>query len=274
MLEVIFLIVLSTAWLIFATVQDLKYKEIANWLNFSLIIFALGFRFFWSLFGGDFTFLYQGLIGFGIFFILGNFLYYCKMFAGGDAKLFISLGAILPFSNILQINIINSFWWFFIFLCVGAFYGLIISFVLMVKNFKGFKKEFYKLIRKNKLILNIILIIAIAFLILGFINNIFLIGGILFVVFPYYYFYAKAVDECCMIRKTNVKDLVEGDWLYKDIKIGGKKIKASWNGLSKSEIKIIQRKKKYIVLRYGIAFAPVFLISFLIFCGLYFVGFF
>ena len=32
--------------MIFAVVQDLKKREIANWVNFSLIIFALGFRFF------------------------------------------------------------------------------------------------------------------------------------------------------------------------------------------------------------------------------------
>jgi len=50
MLEIIFLVLLGLIWIIFAVVQDIKKKEIANWLNFSLIIFALGFRFFYSLF--------------------------------------------------------------------------------------------------------------------------------------------------------------------------------------------------------------------------------
>ena len=63
MFEVIFLGILALVWIVFATIQDIKSREIANWLNFSLIIFALGFRFFYSLFElNDFNFLYQGLL--------------------------------------------------------------------------------------------------------------------------------------------------------------------------------------------------------------------
>jgi len=64
MYEIAFLWILALIWIVFATVQDLKMREIANWLNFSLIIFALGFRFFYSLFSsGGFGFFYQGLLG-------------------------------------------------------------------------------------------------------------------------------------------------------------------------------------------------------------------
>ena len=37
----IFLIILALIWLIFAVISDLKTREVPNWLNFSLIIFAL-----------------------------------------------------------------------------------------------------------------------------------------------------------------------------------------------------------------------------------------
>jgi Flp pilus assembly protein protease CpaA len=50
MFEVIFLIVLAVVWIGAATICDLKSREVPNWINFSLIIFALGFRFFYSLF--------------------------------------------------------------------------------------------------------------------------------------------------------------------------------------------------------------------------------
>src|SRR3972149_8020331 len=97
MLETSFLFVLALIWVVFATVQDFRTREVANWLSFSLIIFALGFRFFYSLFAlGNFNFFYQGLLGLGVFFIIGNLLYYGKLFAGGDAKLLIALGTILP----------------------------------------------------------------------------------------------------------------------------------------------------------------------------------
>ena len=85
MLEVVFLAVLALIWIVFATIQDVRTREIANWLSFSLIIFALGFRFFYSLFYEvGFGFFYQGLIWFGIMFVVGNLFYYIRMFAGGD----------------------------------------------------------------------------------------------------------------------------------------------------------------------------------------------
>ena len=54
MYEVIFLWALSLVFIILAVIQDLKTREIDNWISFSLVIFALGFRFLYSLFQGDF----------------------------------------------------------------------------------------------------------------------------------------------------------------------------------------------------------------------------
>jgi Flp pilus assembly protein protease CpaA len=50
MIEIYVLFFLAFTWITFAVVQDLKTREIANWLNFSLVIFALGIRFFYSFF--------------------------------------------------------------------------------------------------------------------------------------------------------------------------------------------------------------------------------
>ena len=141
--EVIFLFTLGLIWIIFATIEDLRTREISNWLNFSLIIFALGFRFFYSLFeAGDFSLFYQGLIGYGIFFVLGNLLYYSRMFAGGDAKLMISLGAILPIFPDFISNLKLFFIFFMLFLVVGAIYGLFRSITIGLKNFDKFEKVF------------------------------------------------------------------------------------------------------------------------------------
>jgi len=140
MFEVIFLMVLAGIWIAAASYQDLKIREVPNWLNFSLIIFALGFRFFWSLFeAGNFTFFYQGLIGFGVFLVLGNLFYYARMFAGGDAKLMIALGAILPWSSSLGVNLRIFVVWFFLFLFVGMVYGLAWSLALMQESSCGLK---------------------------------------------------------------------------------------------------------------------------------------
>ncbi len=258
------MIVLALVWIAFATFQDIRTREIANWLNFSLIIFALGFRFFYSLFSESFGFFYQGLIGLGIFFILGNLLYYGKFFAGGDAKLMIALGAILPFSESFSVNLKIFVCFFLIFLFVGAIYGIITSIYFSLRNFKKFRKEFSVQFRKNKKLVYFVLFLGLVLMIFGFLENMFFVLGILIFILPYFYIYAKAVDESCMVRKVKTSQLTEGDWLYKNIKVGKKTIKATWEGLKKGEIKQLRKKYKMILIRYGIPFSSVFLISFLI----------
>lgn len=266
MFHIIFLVALALVWMIFAVIQDLKKREIANWLNFSLIIFALGFRFFWSLFseqGAGFNFFFQGLIGLGIFFILGNLLYYCRMFAGGDAKLLFALGAILPFSYSFFVNLNIFILFFILFLFSGAVYGLFVSGALISSHFKKFKKEFAKQFKQNKTIFILSLFLALFFIILGVSDSLMIYLGILIFILPYFYLSAKSIDEVCMIKKISPRNLTEGDWLYRDVRIGNRIIKKSWGGLTKEDIKLL-KKNKYVLIRQGVPFSPVFLISFLI----------
>jgi len=81
MIEVIFLGLLALIWMCFASIQDIKSTIISDWISFSLIIFALSFRFFYGLFiEENFMFFYQGLMVYafllflGIYFILANYL--------------------------------------------------------------------------------------------------------------------------------------------------------------------------------------------------------
>jgi Flp pilus assembly protein protease CpaA len=264
-IENIFLIFLGLIWIVFAVVQDLKKREIANWLNFSLILFALAFRFFYSLFNGNgYSFFYQGLFGFGVFFILGNLLYYGKVFAGGDAKLMISLGTILPLSQDLLINLDLSLLFLMLFLISGAFYGILSSLYLGVNNRKKFSKEFVHQFKQRKKLFYISLILALILLFFIFFDKIFIYAAILVFISPYLYISAKSIDEACMIKKINVRDLSEGDWLYQDLKLGKKLIKAKWEGLNKEEISLLKKFKKNVLIRQGIPFSPVFLISYII----------
>ncbi len=265
MIEMIFLFVLAFVWIIVATVQDLKTREITNWLNFSLIIFALGFRFFYVLFSGEgYGFFYQGLIGLGIFFIFGNLFYYGRMFAGGDAKLMIALGAVLPFYDNFSSNLKVFALFFALFLFAGAIYGLSISLVLSLRNFKDFRKEFFVQLKKNKKRIYFVMVLSLGLMVLGFVEKALFTLGIVLFVLPYFYIYAKAIDERCMVRKIKVSQLREGDWLYKELKIGKGKIKPSWGGLSKKEVVAIKKKYRAVFTKQGIAFSPAFLISFII----------
>jgi len=266
MLEIIFLYSLALIWILFATIQDTRTTEVANWLNFSLIAFALGFRFFYSLFLGNFGFLYQGLIGLAIFYALGNLLYNARMFAGGDAKLFVSLGAVLPVSGNFFPNLENLLLFLLIFFVVGAVYSIATSAWLCARNYRGFRKKFRRQFKEKKKFVNLITLLAIITGISGLlIASILFYLAILFFALPYLYLYAKAVDEAAMIREVPVGNLMEGDWLYKDVKLRNRTIKATWNGLDKKEILLLRKHKKKVWIRKGVAFTPVFLISFIIF---------
>lgn len=272
MYEIITLIILALVWMTFAVIQDLRTREVSNWLNFSLIVFAIGFRFFYSLFSSplDFSFFYSGLIGLGIFFVLGNLFYYSRVFGGGDAKLLISLGAILPLNLSFQENIWTFTEFLLIFLFVGSVYGLCWSVYLAVKNSKKFKKEFLILIKENKLIVIGSSLVGLLICFFGFLDIIFMLLGIFIIFISYLYFFAKSIDSCCMTIEVSSKKLREGDLLFKDLKFGKKIIKADWEGVSLKDIKFISKHFKNVKIKQGIPFVPVFFISFLILVYLFF----
>jgi len=265
MFEVIALFCLGLIWILIAIVEDFKTREITNWINYSLIIFGLGFRLFYSLFGsGDWGFFYQGLIGLGIFFVVGNLLYYGKMFAGGDYRLFLALGVILPFSYNFLENLQIFLLFILLFLFAGAAYGLVMTIYFAVKSSSKFRKEFVVQLKRNKIIVFLSLILACALLIFGFFQEGFFYLGLFFFILPYFYVFTKSVDESSMVRKVKVEKVTPGDWLYKDVKIGKKVIKYCWDGLSEKEVELLKKKKKFVYLRYGVQFAPAFLISFIL----------
>ena len=271
--EIFFLIILASLWLVFATIQDLRKREIANWLSFSLIIFAVGFRFLYSLFSGNFSFFYHGLIGLAIFFILANILYYGRFFAGGDFKLMIALGAILPFSDNFSNNLEIFLTFLAFFFIAGAIYTIGASLFLGLANFKKFKKAFSQQFKKAKNFIFLCFFFSTILIVFGFSDIAFFALAGFFLFLPILYIYVKSVDESCLVKLVDAKSLTEGDWLYKDVYIGKQIIKASWDGLSKKDIEKLKHSKKKIMIRHGIPFTPVFLISFFLVIYFWFSGF-
>lgn len=265
--ENLFLIVLGIIWIFGAVLQDLKRREVDNLWNFSLIAFALAYRALASIFNGDYWFFLNGLIGLGIFLILGNLFYYSRLFAGGDAKLLIGLGGILPLSYNWLVNLEIFGIFILLFLVTGAVYVLVWAIFLAIKNSEKFKKEWakqWKIYRKMFLIffivsfLFIIFIAIISQLMLAFI-------GIIILLFPILFIFAKSVEESCMVFSINPKKLTEGEWLYRDIVVNGKKIKSRWDGVSGKELELIKKRyKKDVLIKKGVPFTPSFLMGFIL----------
>jgi len=256
-----FLFGIGILWTIFAVVQDLKKKEVANWLNFSLIAIALAYRAFYSIHVSDYWFFVYGLIGFAVFYIFGMIFYYGRVFAGGDAKLLMGFGALIPISSL------NGIWtesvgFILVLFLGGAVYSLIYSFGLAIKNKEKFSREFSGKIKVEKMFFAIIVLLLIILFVFSDFNIFNLILGILIAFLPFLYAYVTALDKC-MEKFVKPKDLTEGDWIVNDIKVGNKTIRKSVHGLSVRDIEFLKKNAKKVLIREGVPFTPAFLIAIL-----------
>lgn len=262
-----FLIVLGLVWIIMAVIQDFHNREVANWLNFSLLLFALAFRAFFSAFTNDYMFLVFGLVGLAIFFVLGHILYYARLFAGGDAKLFIALGAVIPFANNFFDNNLIFFVFIISLLFGGALWSLAYSAFLSFKCKKIFIKEFTSLFKKNKANFYAVLAFSIGFILFFLISKeVYILLLPIFALSLFFmYIYTKAVEQSCMLVHVSVNKLTVGDWLAKEVKIGNRIIRPYWEGLSEEQVNFLKKNyKEKVLIKQGIPFTPAFLIAFLV----------
>jgi hypothetical protein len=262
-----FLIIIAFIWIFGAVLQDLKRREVDNIWNFSLIGVALAYRLAYTGYSSNYWFFINGLIGLFIFILLGNIFYYTRLFAGGDAKLLIGLGPTLVLSSdwIINLKIFATF--IFLFLVCGSIYVLIWALFLVIKNFNKFIKEFVKYWKINIKMVYTALALTIIWIIFVLIikEYLLIIMSFIILLFPILFVFAKAVEESCMIKAMNPKEVTEGDWLYRDILIKGKKIKADWEGVSRRELNLIQDKlKRKVLIKQGIPFTPSFLFALII----------
>ncbi|MEK6854949.1 MAG: A24 family peptidase [Nanoarchaeota archaeon] len=256
-----FLFSLALLWTLFATVHDIKKREVANWLNYSLIAFALAYRLFYSLITKNYQFVMLGILGFVIFLGIAHLFYYTKIFAGGDAKLLMGLGIILPYANYLEL-ITTSLIFILTLLTVGAVYSMLYTVIIIQNNKKKFKAEFKNYWKKHKKILPVTIISSLILALLSLKNLLFLSLSILSIT-PLVYVYTKSIEKCMLVLVSPDK-LTEGDWLEKDIKIKNKIIKKTVHGLSYEEINLLKKAKKKVLIKKGIPFVPAFLIALII----------
>lgn len=262
----VFLLGLGVVWTAFAVFQDFKTTEVANWLSYSLIGFVLAYRAFFSIEGGDWSFFFLGLCGVLIFVGVAYVFYYSKMFGGGDAKLLMGFGGILPYSNFGDLAILGG-GFLILFLVVGLVYTLAYSLGIVYKNREKFGKEFRKQVRENLTLVAVFVFVGVLVEFADYYLDAFSFGlGIVFFLFVgLLFFYARALEDTAMIKEIDAFKLREGDWLEKQVKVGGKTIRKSVHGLSEDEIRLLRKHKKKVWIKEGVPFTPTFLISLVLF---------
>jgi len=249
------------AGLIVACLQDLKRREVDNWLNLFLAFGGVAFIFYEAIFSRDTSSIFQMGFAIVVLFIFMNLFYYGRVFAGGDAKLLFAMVAFFIGSTFF-VTLANIGVFLLLLMLAGSVYGLSFSIFLYFKSYKEVNKKMRGVFSSK--IIKVLLLLGIVFLVLGFVHWTFLFFGAFMFVFPLLYVFAKGLEEVSMTRFVSGKELREGDWLAENVKVNGKTILASWDGLTKKELKILLKQKK-VKIKEGIPFVPAFLLAFLMY---------
>lgn len=264
--------------LIIASLSDIKTREVPDWLNYSLVAFAIGSALILSLYHGYSHIIINSLLGLGVGVIIGLFMFYTGQWGGGDSKLIMGLSALIGLSlsdfgttiPILFVFVLNI-------LLVGALYGLIFSFVKALLNFKDFKQAAIKRLRSKemivtRIILLIIIVGAFIFLLASRSVESAMVFGLAMLLFIFFYLwtFVSIIEKTCMITMMKVKELTVGDWVIdKVVKKKGKKekliLKPTRTGITEKQIALLKKHWiRKVKVKVGVPFVPSFLIAYIL----------
>ncbi|MEM4263691.1 MAG: A24 family peptidase [Candidatus Woesearchaeota archaeon] len=269
MIEVIYGICIFL--LAIGTFTDLKVREVPDWLNYSGIAAGLGLRLIWSLYSFDWSYIIEGFVGFGVFLAIAFAMFYLGQWGGGDSKILMALGALLGLKFDLGHIAVSFLVWAVV---VGGAYGLVWSVGLALRHWKDFKKTYLQLRLERKyaraklFIAGFAIVALIASFLISEVYFKLLLVTIAMLVFLMFHMllFIKSVEQCCMYKLVAPRELTEGDWIAKDIKIKGKRICGPKDlGIEKKQInELIKMKVKKVLIKVGIPFVPSFLIAFIL----------
>jgi Flp pilus assembly protein protease CpaA len=251
-------------WLFFigilvASFQDLKRREIDNWLNLFLVFGGLSFIIFKSILENTPDMIIQTGFFLLIMFIFSNLFYYGRVFAGGDAKLLFAMTFFFLSENFYG-TFTNIFTFIFLLMISGSIYGIGYSIFLYSKDFNEINNELRSQFRNP--FFTYFLMVGVALFMMGFVKWVFFPFSIMFLFLPLIYVFSKGLEKVSMIKTVSGKELREGDWLVENVYVGKKLIRADWDGLSAEEVGLMSKLKR-VKIKDGLPFAPAFLIAFL-----------
>ena len=278
-MQVIILAVGFIAVLI-GSITDIQKREVADWLNYGLVLFGLGANALYSVaFWTWMPFVYS-IVGFLTFLAIAYAMFYTGQWGGGDSKMLIGLGAVigLPFTLTYPYVSIDSFFvsfWLNL-LLAGVVYALLWSLYMAIRNRSRFRKEASVLLKQHAKIRMLVLTAAVIAVGLIFIIDdsfmrLFLLAVSVFMLLALYLtIFSKAVENAAMLKFVKPSQLTEGDWIAKDVFVQRERITGPRDlGISKKQISQLQRlyaqkKIRKVLIKTGIPFVPSFLAAFIL----------
>jgi hypothetical protein len=272
------IIILVLIYLLIATISDIKTQEIPDFLNFSFIAIGIFIYATKTILTGEIIYFLTSLITSLSFLTLGLIMYYTRQWGGGDGKILMGLGALIPVYPSILIEIFSprTYKYFGIdllinLLLIGAIYGLLFATYLGIKHRKEYSKklkELYKAKKTKKLEklfwATVIIINILSYFLLkdNFQRIMILIFSSLFLLLNYLLIVLKAIEKITMYKMISTKKLREGDYIIKKLKKDEEILfTPTVHGVNKNQIQKIQENFSEVEILSGIAFAPAILIS-------------
>ncbi|MEK6868959.1 MAG: A24 family peptidase, partial [Nanoarchaeota archaeon] len=216
--------------LLVGSYTDFRTREVPDWANLGMIGIGFGLNALFSIIYWKINFILASIVGFGIFFALAWLMFQFGQWGGGDSKMLMGLGAIIGIDALSK----NFFLFGFLVnaLAIGALYGLLWSFYSIMRNRKKFFREFEKYMGKkeirdargNVLAVFFVLILIVMLVQNNFVKIMLFYAAVVSILTLYLWIAIKSVESSCMLKYVKPMQLTEGDWIAKDIKIGGKYI--------------------------------------------------
>ena len=263
MIEILIIAVLGTA---LAGLWDLRTTEVPDQLPYAMVgigvIYWLGN---WLLNGDSGPLVISLAVG-TLLLALGMILYKKGQWGGADAWILAAIGYMIPLYN-GSIFIVP---YLFNFMLVSIAYTVIYALAIGLMNRSVFPYV-AKDLRQNK---KIVLGLPLAFLAVTFVISLvqpyaglrFFNVFALIVLLVFFWRYATVIEKRIFRKKIPSSRLKAGDVLDD----------SKWVGLTNQQIKHLKKKKRFVVIKDGMRFVPVFVIALvvtLLFGNLFFIIF-
>ncbi|MDK2988307.1 MAG: archaeal preflagellin peptidase FlaK [Methanothermococcus sp.] len=134
--------------LLIASIHDFKSREIEDYIWISMVVFGFLYSIYMSFSTGNYSFLINSISGFVVCFILG-YLMFLFGIGGGDGKILMGLGALVPkyqmptytiLGSLLSVNYVPSFP--IIVFINGMFFMIFLPIVILLRNLmKGIRPK-------------------------------------------------------------------------------------------------------------------------------------
>ena len=160
-------------------------------------------------------------------------------------------------------------------LFIGALYGLLWSFYLVLKNRQKFSKEFTDLLKEKRIVIakKVILLLSVILLLAFFIakgySKVFILSFAFLILLTFYlWIFVRAIEKTAMYKLVEPSKLTEGDWIVNNIYVGKEYICGPKDlGIDRKQInKLVEFRKrgkvKRVLIKEGIPFVPSFFVAF------------